>query len=160
MRTSELITLAALTLWTALAPAWGQTVVWDRKAHGDIWPCLGSGTWQWPNNNSWSQDEHWGYACAPAEWVMTQPSNWSTPGYPNDPTNDVILGSSGGAPTHLNVSATLHSLTILPDGALDLSASTTLTADAFDFQGDGAIPPNGGGGYFPILKITDGGSMT
>jgi hypothetical protein len=167
MRTSKLLTLTALILWTVLVPCHGQTVEWARKADGREYvvvcppPDLPSTTNYWPNNNNWSQDEHWGLFCTPPHTNshMTQPSNWNTPGYPNGPTYDVILGSSGGTPTHLDVSVTVHSLTIRPDGALDAANLTTLMASAFDFQGDGVISVSGGGGP-PLLKIADGGSMT
>jgi len=103
-----------------------------------------------------------GTFCSPpnTNWYKTQPSNWSTTNYPNGPSYDVILGSSGGAPTALDISVTIHSLTVLPDGGLEVGMSTTLTANAFDFQGDGAVPNVGGSGYYPILKIADGGSLT
>ena len=65
MRTSKLLTLAALTAWTALAPAYSQTVVWERKALGQEYvvycppPDPSATTNHWPNDNNWSQDEHW-----------------------------------------------------------------------------------------------------
>jgi hypothetical protein len=162
MKTTKLLTLAALTVWTAVTPAYGQTVFWERKAHGEPYvvycppPDPSPTTNNWPNNNNWSQEEHWGVFCTPpnTNWYETQPSNWSTPKYPNGPTYDVILGSIGGGPTYLDVSVTLNSLTILPDGGLNMGYWTTATASRFDFQGDGTI--DGGN----TLKIADGGSLT
>ena len=43
MRTSKLLTLAALTVWTALAPAYGETVSWNRQALGQTFNCPVSG---------------------------------------------------------------------------------------------------------------------
>ncbi|HOC56931.1 MAG TPA: laminin B domain-containing protein, partial [Verrucomicrobiota bacterium] len=137
------------------------TVVWDRKAHGQAYvvACLGStpSTYHWPNNNNWSQYEHWALFCNPPnqQLRMTEPSNWSTTNYPNDPGLDVILGNNGGAPTRLDVPVRVHSVTVLPEGGLELHTYSTLTADWYDFQGDGAIL-----GSFANLRTTEGGTLT
>jgi hypothetical protein len=135
----------------------GTMVVWDRNARGQTNPCPAGGVYFWPNNYKWSQSDVWGKPCAEYGLLRTQPSNWTTTNYPDGPSYDVILGNSGGAPTYLDVSATLHSLTILPDGGLTLGQAT-LTANIFDLQCDGSIPFVGAVGA--KIKIADGGSMT
>jgi hypothetical protein len=161
MKICKLLTLTTLTLWIALAPVYGQTVVWNRQADGRAYlTCAGPppSTAYWPSNYNWGQYEHWGSDCfGNANTVRSQPSNWSTTNYPDGPTYDVILGSSGGMPTHLDLSVTVHSLTVLPDGGLDFGWGTTLTASTFDFQEDGSI---GNSGLDGCLKIADGGSLT
>jgi hypothetical protein len=159
--------LAALTLISLLlaaAPLPAQTVTWERKALGQqqTYPCAGS-NFNWPNNNAWTQDQRIEIdtICNPDQQFEAEPSNWSTPSYPNGASVNVILGNVGGAPTSLDRSApiTLHSLTVLSVGGLNAEYGSRLTVDVFDFQGDGTLSVAGGGGPAPTFNLTAGGTL-
>jgi hypothetical protein len=137
-------------------PGTQTTVVWERQALGQTFNCTnGGGSYSWPNNNNWSQSAQFGDPCHYGVDVETVPSNWSTTNYPNDPNLDVILGSLGGAPANLDVSVTLHSLTIQNNGGLNMADGSSLTAVNYDFQGDGGVTRNGS----PKALVLDGGTM-
>ncbi|MGH7971867.1 MAG: hypothetical protein ACREIC_24400, partial [Limisphaerales bacterium] len=151
--------LATRNFW--LPPLATSVVTWDRQALGQTFNCTnGAGTYTWPNNNNWSQSAQFGDPCHTGQIVETAPSNWSTTNYPADPTNDVVLGSLGGAPANLDVPVAVNSLTIQSNGGLNLQLGKTLTANAFDFQGDSGISVGGGGGGAPVLALTLGGTLT
>lgn len=159
--------LAALTLVSLLltvAPLPAQTVTWERKALGQqkTYPCAGS-NFNWPNNNAWTQAQRFEIdtICNPDQQFEAEPSNWSTPTYPNGASVNVILGNVGGAPTSLDRSApiTLHSLTVLSVGGLNAEYGSRLTVDVFDFQGDGSLSVAGGGGPAPTFNLTAGGTL-
>jgi hypothetical protein len=145
------------------APAQAQ-VTWDRQALGQLkGECIPGNKltdWYWPNNNNWSQSVVFSDVCSTGTKVETQPSNWSTAAYPNGAGIDVILGSLGGAPVNLDVVVILHSLTLQSDGGLNMPYGTGITADLFDFQGDGDVTVLGGGGQAPTLTVISGGSIT
>ncbi len=97
-------------------PGTQTTVTWDRQALGQTLLCTnGSGSYVWPNNNNWSQSAIFGDPCGIGANVEIAPSNWSTTNYPNATNLDVVLGSLGGAPANLDVSVSIHSLTIQTD---------------------------------------------
>ena len=56
------------------------TVTWNRQALGQTqtYPCS-PGTFNWPNNNNWSQQEVIAIdnVCNPPQPYVAQPSNWS-----------------------------------------------------------------------------------
>jgi hypothetical protein len=155
------IALTLLALFCAVCPITAQTVVWERKALGQqfAYPC--GGTYNWPNNNAWSQDQLIAATSPCVGTYEAEPSNWNTPSYPNGASVDVILGNAGGAPTSLDRAApiTLHSLTILNVGGLTAEFGSRLTASVFDFQGDGSLVPAGGGGPNPTFNLTAGGTL-
>lgn len=141
-------------------PGTNTTVIWERQAFGQTIQCTNkSGSFVWPNNNNWSQALVLGDPCDTGNLVPVQPSNWSTTNYPNNTNLDVILGSLGGAPTHLDTFVNLHSLTILSDGALDMSLSggSGLGAVNFYFEGDGNITRSGC--CSPTILTLNGGTM-
>ena len=159
--------LAALTLvslWLTVAPLPAQTVTWERKALGQqkTYPCANGG-YTWPNTNAWTQAQRFttDTVCNPDQEYEAEPSNWSTPTYPNGANVDVILGNAGGAPTSLDRAApiTLHSLTVLSVGGLNAEYGSRLTVDVFDFQGDGTLSVAGGGGPAPTFNLTAGGTL-
>jgi len=156
--------LAALSLiWLLLAvvPLQAQTVIWDRKAFGQqfAYPC--GGTYNWPNNNAWTQDQLIAPTSPCTGSYEAEPSNWSTPNYPNGASVDVILGNGGSAPTNLDRGApiTVHSVTLLNVGGLTAEYGSRLTASLFDFQGDGSLPAAGGGGPNPLFTLASGGTL-
>jgi hypothetical protein len=151
--------LQALTLTIAAASLSAQTVVWERTAFGQpqAHPC--GGTFNWPNNNFWGQQQRITTECNQA--FVAEPSNWSTLTYPNGAGLDVILGAGGAPGTQLvQQQITLNSLTIQSVGALNITFGSTLTANTFVFEGDGVMENAGGGGIDPVLTINPGGSMT
>jgi hypothetical protein len=153
----QALSLAIVILTSARIKA--QTVVWERKAFGQTQshPC--GGTFTWPNNNFWGQQEVILTECNSA--FVAAPSNWSTASYPDGAGVNVILGAGGAAGTNLNQqTVTLNSLTIQSVGALNISFGSAITANSFVFEGDGAITNQGGGGSDPFLTINSGGSMT
>ena len=156
--------LAALTLVSLLltvAPLPAQTVTWDRKAFGQqfAYPC--GGTYNWPNNNAWTQDQLIAATSPCTGSYEAEPSNWSTATYPNGTSVDVIIGNGGSAPTNLDSGApiTVHSVTLLNVGGLSANYGSRLTASIFDFQGDGSLPAAGGGGPNPLLTLASGGTF-
>ena len=152
-------TMVARNFW--LPPTQTATVTWNRQALGQMFTCTnGGGTYAWPNNNNWSQSLVLGQPCGAGPLVPVQPSNWSTTNYPNSSTNDVLLGDLGGAPANLDVSVAINRLTIQSNGGLNIEFGRTLTANAFDFQGNSGITVGGGGGSAPSLALTPGGTMT
>jgi hypothetical protein len=139
---------------TALIDA--VTVTWNRQALGQLrtFPCS-PGTFNWPNNNNWSQQEVIALdtGCTPAQPYVAQPSNWNTPTFPNGSGTDVIL-TAATAPTNVNVQATLNSLTVQSGaGNMTVAGSSFLDAATYDFQTDGVIGHGGGGGSAPYLRI-------
>jgi hypothetical protein len=161
MKIKLAVTLGLLTL--AIAPLPAQIITWERKALGQqqTTPC--SGPFTFPNNNAWSQDQLIlvDNACNPDQEYLAEPSNWNTPNYPNGASVDVILGNAGGAPTNLDRGApiTVHSVTVLNVGGLTAEYGSHLTANVFDFQGDGSLPAAGGGGPNPLLTLASGGAL-
>ncbi len=151
------VTTATRIFWL---PGTNTTVIWDRQAFGQNIQCTNkSGSFNWPNNNNWSQALVLGDPCDTGNLVPVQPSNWSTTNYPNNTNLDVVLGSLGGAPTHLDTFVNLHSLTILSDGALDmgLGGGSGLGAVNFYFEGDGNITRSGC--CSPTILTLNGGTM-
>src|SRR3979411_3059598 len=141
----QALIVAILTL--ALAPSEAQTVIWERKAFGQQFPYPCGGTYTWPNNNAWTQDQLIAPTSPCTGTYEAEPSNWSTPTYPNGTSVDVILGNGGSAPTSLDRAApiTVHSVPLLNVGGLTAEYGSHLTASLFDFQGDGSLPAAGGG---------------
>jgi hypothetical protein len=164
-RDRPLAACLGLTVVFSIVGAPAQTqVTWDRQAlgqfQGECIPGNKLTDWYWPNNNNWSQSVVFSDVCSTGTKVETQPSNWSTAAYPNGAGIDVILGSLGGVPVNLDVVVILHSLTLQSDGGLNMPYGTGITANSFDFQGDGDVTVLGGGGPAPALKVISGGSIT
>jgi hypothetical protein len=157
----RLAVLAALLCFGANA-AWAQTVSWERKAFGQQFSCFHSGTQEfgnWPNNANWSQSETFSDPCSNGTQIETAPSNWTTPNYPNGAGIDVVLGNAGAAGTNLDLQVTLHSLTIQSAGSLNAQFGSAISANIFDFQGDGTLSVSGGGGPWPVLTVGSGGTL-
>jgi hypothetical protein len=134
----------------------GGPVSWNRQAFGQVraFPCS-SGTFNWPDNNNWSQSEviNNDNGCNPPQPYVAQPSNWTTANAPNGSDADVILTAATG-PTNVNVQATLNSLTVESGaGNLSMQSSSFLDAQTYDFQTDGIVTNSGGGGSAPYLRI-------
>jgi len=146
---------ATRLLWL---PGTETTVTWHRQALGQTFTCTNTGRrYSWPNNNSWSQSARFGDPCSDGSLVMVEPSNWSTTNCPNSNTLDVVLGSLGGAPVTLDLNVFVHSVTIQPDGGLNMNSGTELRAVNFEFQGDGTITV--GSCCAPPRLVLDGGTM-
>ena len=144
-----------------------DTVTWDRQAFGQqVNTCIGLITW--PNNNNWSQDldqECCDVNCDNGSYVA-EPSNWTTAGYPNSSTVDVILGDMGAPGTNLDKAipnALVHSLTILPVGSLNIEAGSGITVNSLvDLQtdtGDRSLTEGGGGGFAGSITLSAGSTM-
>jgi hypothetical protein len=165
MKTKLFLQALILTILTlTIGRTEAQTVIWERKALGQqrSFPCAG-GTFNWPNNNAWTQDQRFDIdtVCDPDQQYEAEPSNWSTPTFPNGASVDVILGNTGGAPTNLDRGAPIavHSVTILNVGGLTAEYGSSLTANLLDLQGDGSVPAAGGGGPNPIFTLAGGGTL-
>jgi hypothetical protein len=163
--------VGACAFVTSLASA--QTVTWDRQAYGQG-PFYYPGhdgdpfyAYYYPNNRNWSQSLKLSDPNNPPVYEIA-PSNWSTDNYPTG--GDVTLGNDGvgtsNAPTNLDGgvnaahSIVLNSLTIQALGGLNMEFSTKLTANEFNFQGDGTLTIGGAGGPFPIVTVNSGGTLT
>src|ERR1051326_3419370 len=155
MKTNQLPKLATVValLFTTLALN-AQTVTWDRKALGQpqVDPC--GSPFFWPNDNSWDISEVDGIACGQS--YVVQPSNWSTPNYPNGSSFDVILGQI--APTTVDIAATLHSLTVqVGAGDVHMTAGSSFDVQTYDFQTDGSFTTSlnhGHGGFAPNIFVS------
>ncbi|HYG33906.1 MAG TPA: hypothetical protein VEC99_03930, partial [Clostridia bacterium] len=165
-RTLTIAILSTMALMLPVSQPRAQTTisaVWHRKALGQTQHCSRYGVsypFTWPNNNNWSQVEKYGDPCSNSELLMIEPSNWSIPGVPNGPNYEVFLGSAGGAPVNLDVYGVIvHSLTIQPDGGLNMTFGSSLQAYVIDIQRDGEITMHGGGGLTPVLALAPGGTM-
>ena len=152
--------VAGIVLTAPLPALANETVLWHRQALGQSWVCPIRGTtWNWPNNNNWSQAQIIGDPCSEGASVIEQPSNWSSTNYPNGLTYDVVLGSWGGAPANLNLGVTVNSLTIQSDGGLNMQWGSSITANTYDLQGDSGVSMGGGGGGTPTLTVAQGGTL-
>lgn len=173
--------LHALVLITAGSSVLADAVSWDRQAYGQKHYIPGhdndeSYAYFYPNNNNWSQELTFAYdnSNPPKPIYETGPSNWSTDTYPR--SGDVTLGNGGlganNAPTNLDrfvVSGetrgvlSLSSLTIQPDGGLNIEFGVTLTLGLLNLQGnnnaDAMVTVSGGGGAWPVLNLTSGGTI-
>lgn len=158
-------------------------VSWQRQAYGQG-PFYAPGhqgdpaySYFYPNNNSWSQQLTFAYdnSNPPKPIYVSAPSNWSTDNYPNGGV-DVTLGNGGlranNAPTNLDRFVrtgnqggvlSLNSLTIQPDGGLNIEAGVALMLNLLNLQGnnnnDANLTNNGGGGAFPVVFLTAGGTI-
>jgi hypothetical protein len=139
------------------------TVTWERKAFGQSFRCDPADAateWSYPNNNNWNQEEKFGQQCAPGTSILIEPSNWSSPHYPNSPDVNVVLGSDGGAPANLNVPVTVRSVTIQPDGGFfNMQYGSSLKAQSIEFQADTGITVSGAAGAAPLLSLASGGTI-
>ena len=145
------VVVGAWAAVTSLATA--QTVTWNRQAFGQQQtdPC--GSAFLWPNDNSWDISEIDNVACGHS--YIQQPSNWTTPTYPNGSSFDVILGAP--APTSLDIAATLHSLTVQSGaGDINMTAGSSFNVQTYDFQTDGTFTTSlnhGHGGANPIIEV-------
>jgi hypothetical protein len=125
-------------------------VTWNRQAFGQqqIDPC--GNPFNWPDDNDWDQQEVDSTACNQS--YVAQPSNWTTPTYPNGSSLDVILGAP--APTSLDIGVTLHSLTVQSGaGDINMTSGSAFDVQLYDFQTDGSFTTSlnhGHGGATPI----------
>lgn len=155
MKTNQILNFAiavsiVISSVSVISLARAQTVTWERQAFGQQQtdPC--GNTFNWPNNNNWSQQEVDSTACN--QNYVLQPSNWSTPTYPNGASVDVILGAP--APTNLDLQVTLHSLTVQSGaGDLNIQAGSSFDAQSYDFQTDGTFTSGGGSGINPFIRV-------
>ena len=153
--------LGAVLLFSTLTPGKAQ-VTWNRQAFGQTNTCYQAGnlvTYIWPNNANWSQTLAIGFPCGPGQPLTVEPSNWSTPTPPTNSTDDVVLGALGGG-ANLDLSVSINSLTIQAGGGLNVQYGTRISANAYNFQSDGAITIGGGGGPDPALSLFTGGTIT
>ncbi len=133
--------LAALLL--AAAPLTAQT--WDPKANGQTMltpTCSGPGApFNFPNNSFWSQQEVVGtYQCGnpPTTFSYTaQPSNWSSPQFPNGPGATVTI--NGPRDCISDVDVLVNSLTIGPNGGLVMTNQGRITGQRLIVQRDTQI---------------------
>ena len=180
MKTKFLTLLACLGFLAAMVSALAQTVTWDRKAYGQgpFYPPGHEGdplyAFHYSNNNNWSQHLVLSDPNQPPVYER-EPSNWSTDAYPAGVGVDVVLGNGGiggqNAPTNLDRDVltgttgglmVVNSLTIAPDGGLNVENGVNLTANLIDLQGndinDATITLNGGGG-FSVINLPPGATL-
>ena len=138
--------LAGVILTFTLASTQAQTYTWDQQALGQVYQtCPNIAPFHWPSNSLWSQSLQMSGNCDNTAQVISQPSNWSPappigvyPGGPGAVGVDVVLGAP--ANTIFDVNVTLNSLTIQPNGGvLGSFNNVNVTANTFDFQGDGSL---------------------
>jgi hypothetical protein len=120
-----------------------QTFTWEDKANGQVVAdCNGAepgGQFVWPNNNNWSQDQVIGNnPCPPhAPGFVREPSNWSTPGYPNSSSAVVVINA---APTvDLDVSAEIGTLNISAGNKLRILGYSRLSVHGGTLTNHGTI---------------------
>jgi hypothetical protein len=142
-----------------------QTYTWADNAQGQLYlTCyisgLGDVNSYWPSNSLWSQSVQMTGNCDNSAQVVSAPSNWNPalpagvyPGGPGAIGVDVVLGAP--ANTVFDVSVTLNSLTIQTNGGLIgvFGNNGGVTANKFDFQGDGSISNLAG------IAILSGGTL-
>ena len=156
MKTSQLskLAIAALLIVAPTLVGQAQTVTWNRQAYGQQQtdPC--GSTFFWPNDSSWDISEIDSIACGQS--YVVQPSNWSTPTYPNGATFDVIL-TAPTAPTSLDIAAILHSLTVQSGaGDINMTSGSSFNVQSYDFQTDGTFTTSlnhGHGGANPVIEV-------
>jgi hypothetical protein len=147
------VTTLARTFWL---PGPDTTVYWNRRALGQILTCTNNGaTYTWPNNNLWSQSTVLGDPCGTGSLIERQPSNWTTPEYPNATNLDVFLTGLGGSLVDLDVNVQLHSLTIQPAAELNMRNYTRMDLQNLIFQGNGELTKNGCCST-PLIVMTNG----
>src|ERR1035437_2860130 len=144
-------TLAGVLLMFTLATTQAQTSTWADNAQGQpyetcyVGPVVEHG--YWPSDSFWSQSLAIGGNCSTN---VSAPSNFDPappigvyPGGPGAVGVDVVLGAP--ANTIFDATITLNRLTILTNGGvLGFGNNVRVTANTFDFQGDGSLT-NGGG---------------
>ena len=154
--------LAGVILTFTLATTQAQTYTWADNAQGQLYEtCLVGGGpavmhGYWPSNSFWSQSLGGGADCSTN---VSAPSNFDPappigvyPGGPGAVGVDVVLGAP--ANTIFDVNVTLNSLTIQPNGGvLGSFGNTLVTANTFDFQGDGSLTNVSG------IAIASGGTL-
>ncbi len=111
------------------------------------------------NTTYWS----FGYVAPDANGNGGHAGNWSGNPVPGIDANgnfsgplDVYLGAPGN--TRCDVNVTLNSLTLAPDGALNLLYGSSLTVKTTTFGLDGGLTVGGGGGDF--ATYTNTGTLT
>ena len=87
-RTAVAVGIVIIVIAGMAQRATAQTVTWERKAFGQQQTNGCGDPFTWPNNNFWSQDQLILTACNSN--YVAEPSNWSTPGFPNSASVDVI----------------------------------------------------------------------
>ena len=163
-RSITMLAAAGLAALLFKAPAEAQTYTWADNALGqEFQHCSGTTPDYYPSNSLWSLCWQVGSNCDNTALITVVPSNWDPfpplgiyPGGPGAIGVDVILGAP--ANTILDANATVNSVTLQTDGGLRVWQ--TLTANSFNFLGDGSITGAGaavGGGD---LVIASGGSLT
>jgi hypothetical protein len=123
--------------------AMAQTVTYEQNANGQPYsylfptpPHTDSGNF--PNNNDWSQSEVIttdGYG----DQYESQPSNWSTPNYPNSSTVNVDLVNNT---VTLDIFVTVGTLNINTGGVLNMLDNTALTVAGATLTNNGTINVN------------------
>jgi hypothetical protein len=122
-----------------VAPALAQTVTatWVDNANGQMFDVNGSGTpggtYMWPDNRLWTQQERFDEVADVT--VMIEPSNWSTPRYPNNgnggvnyqviipATNDPAVGGPPQWPLLQGLQVTVNMMTVQQFGRLQMRAT-------------------------------------
>ena len=135
----------ALLLLTA-APLAAQT--WQQNANGQMLtdPC--GGPIVYPNDSNWSQQEVISICGSGtnARSFLSQPSNWSTPLYPNSTGAAVVL--NGPTVTNSNVDVLVNTVTIGPNGGLNMDTQGRITGQSLIIQRDLTISRNSSQGGF------------
>src|SRR5271170_2422229 len=142
------------------APVYAQ-VDFEQNANGQAYsytfpnnpPATGThtDTGNFPNDNNWSQQEVTSVDSS-GDAYESQPSNWSTPTYPNSPTVDVELGDFT---VSLNISVEVGTLDL--SGALNILNNESLTVAGAGITDNGTITLNSqSGGNTTVLSFNGG----
>ncbi|MBS0659165.1 MAG: hypothetical protein JSR82_13060 [Verrucomicrobia bacterium] len=124
-----------LFLALGVSPVPAQT--WQQNANGQsATDACGNGI-VFPNNRNWSQQLVTATCGQPPMSYTAQPSNWSTPQYPN--SLQALVTLDGPSVTLADVEVQFETLTIGPSGGLNLDATGRLTGKNLTLQRDVTI---------------------
>jgi hypothetical protein len=152
--------LFALLGLAAAVPASAQTIVWEHKAKGQLIASCDGNSYYAPNNNKWNQAQVIGDApasCGGAPGFEWEPSNWTTPTYPNSPTASVKIDSA--PPVELDVAVDVGALQVASGNELTLLTGSVLQVHN-SIANDGLIRLDDLSGGDTILRIGGNVSLT
>ncbi len=161
MRTRNAL-VSILILCPTLAAA--QTVTWVDNANGQfIVDCNGpdpGGEFFWPDNNNWSQVQLLGLDPCDSNigGFEREPSNWSTPTYPDGTTVDVVL--TGRSPTDLDLMIDVGTLSVDGPNTLRIPGASTLDVHGGSIVNNGMIDLEDFSVSLAILRINANTNLT
>lgn len=143
MKSSNVVLGAAALI---LAPPFLTAQNWAQNANGQqqVTPC--GAVFNFPSNNNWSQQQVLGQCGDPPQSYVAQPSNWTSAAYPNSTGAQVVL--NGPTAVNCDVSVLVDTVTIGPNGGLNLSLQGRIQGQSLILQRDLTITKNSTQGGF------------